>query len=289
MILEPPGSQASWNTRDQHMIETIMRINTFMENMNKDARIIIWAHNSHVGDSSSTERGGETFVHNNTWNLGQMARQMFGNTKIIGFYTNSGTVTASDEWGQDGRIFTLNKAIDFSYEYFFSKISIFINMSTFYIVMQKENTNPEIIQKLSKLPQEFIQKLSKLPQEFICTYTNKVTETSDINSKIIRNMNLGDVFTAINRKFINEHVSRLQIKNGGWITENNKFGNISLFCEPQITFDIASFFNFPRLQRWIGVNYKKDTELQSHYGHSKMGMQFDIVVYVDKTNSLDTF
>ena len=26
MVLEPPGSQASWNTRDQHMLMTIMRI-----------------------------------------------------------------------------------------------------------------------------------------------------------------------------------------------------------------------------------------------------------------------
>ena len=50
---EPAGSQASWNTRDQHMTTTLLRIQAHLQ----DPKIIVWAHNSHVGDSTATNRG----------------------------------------------------------------------------------------------------------------------------------------------------------------------------------------------------------------------------------------
>ena len=71
--LEPPGSNASWNTRDQHMLMTTMKLK---ENI-KNAKIIVWAHNSHIGDATASSNGGTDFSNNNTWNLGQMCRAMF--------------------------------------------------------------------------------------------------------------------------------------------------------------------------------------------------------------------
>jgi len=60
------------------------------------ARIVVWAHNSHVGDASATEMSvrGE-------WNLGQLCRQESaqGDTYIVGFGTDHGTVTAASYWG----------------------------------------------------------------------------------------------------------------------------------------------------------------------------------------------
>jgi erythromycin esterase-like protein len=110
--LEPPGSNASWNTRDQHMLMTTMKLKDKIPN----AKIIIWAHNSHIGDATSTEQGGTDFSNNNSWNLGQMCRAMFENTFIIGFGTYDGSLLASQKWGEKHNIYILNVPIKDSIE-----------------------------------------------------------------------------------------------------------------------------------------------------------------------------
>ena len=110
---EPPGSNASWNTRDQHMLMTTMKIKDTITN----AKILIWAHNSHIGDATATEAGGTDFSNNNTWNLGQMCRAMFSNTFIIGFGTNNGTVRAAPGWNMQNDVYILNLPITESIEY----------------------------------------------------------------------------------------------------------------------------------------------------------------------------
>ena len=102
--LEPPGSNASWNTRDQHMLMTTMKLKDKIPN----AKIIIWAHNSHIGDATATEHGGTDFSNNNSWNLGQMCRAMFENTFIIGFGTYDGSLLASQKWGEKHNIYILS-------------------------------------------------------------------------------------------------------------------------------------------------------------------------------------
>ena len=87
-----PFGASSWNVRDQHMFETIEAIRA---QMGPDARIVVWAHNSHLGDARATEmgRGGEL-------NVGQLIRQRYGPASLhIGFTTHAGTVTAAREWG----------------------------------------------------------------------------------------------------------------------------------------------------------------------------------------------
>lgn len=39
-------------------------------------------------------------------------------------------------------------------------------------------------------------------------------------------------------------------------------------------------------ERAIGVIYRPDTELQSHYFYAKISLQFDSVIHIDITNSL---
>jgi erythromycin esterase-like protein len=59
------------------------------------ARIVVWAHNSHVGDARATEVWADGQL-----TLGQLARQQYGaDSRLIGFSTYSGTVTAASEWG----------------------------------------------------------------------------------------------------------------------------------------------------------------------------------------------
>jgi erythromycin esterase-like protein len=94
------SSSSSWNIRDEHMAQTVQRL---LEFHGPDSKIIIWAHNTHVGDASYTDmaRYGEI-------NIGQLMRERFGreNVYIVGFGTYSGKVIASNEWG--GPIQTMN-------------------------------------------------------------------------------------------------------------------------------------------------------------------------------------
>ena len=81
------GQVESWNLRDRHMAETVGELLAFLDHRQADARIVIWAHNSHLGDARATQMGdlGEL-------NVGQLMRQKFGaTTALVGFTTHAGT------------------------------------------------------------------------------------------------------------------------------------------------------------------------------------------------------
>jgi erythromycin esterase-like protein len=60
----------------------------------KPEKMVVWAHNSHVGDARATEMGEKGEL-----TIGQLAREHYGNEAIlIGFSTYGGTVTAASEW-----------------------------------------------------------------------------------------------------------------------------------------------------------------------------------------------
>jgi protein-L-isoaspartate(D-aspartate) O-methyltransferase len=85
------GSRASWNLRDDHMFETLQNVMNFHGD---DARAVVWAHNSHIGDARATEmsRRGER-------NLGELCARGFGNESYrIGMGTDHGTVAAASDW-----------------------------------------------------------------------------------------------------------------------------------------------------------------------------------------------
>lgn len=90
------GRAESWNLRDSHMAETLHALVDFLEasSPRHPARVVVWAHNSHLGDARATEmgQGGEL-------NVGQLVRGRFGAGAVnIGFTTYTGTVTAATEW-----------------------------------------------------------------------------------------------------------------------------------------------------------------------------------------------
>jgi len=103
------GSRSSWNLRDSHMFETLK---TLLDFHGPHSKAIVWAHNSHVGDSTATEMSlrGE-------YNIGHLCRQEFGNAAYsIGFGTNSGTVAAASNWDEPMEIKTVRPALPDSYE-----------------------------------------------------------------------------------------------------------------------------------------------------------------------------
>ncbi|HHL22440.1 MAG TPA: erythromycin esterase, partial [Aliiroseovarius sp.] len=86
------GSHVSWNLRDQHMFGTLQNI---LGHKGPDAKAVVWAHNSHIGDARFTDMGQER----EELNIGQLVRQEYGDdSALIGFGTHTGTVAAASEW-----------------------------------------------------------------------------------------------------------------------------------------------------------------------------------------------
>ena len=48
------GGAETWNLRDTHMFETLGHL---LEPAAADAKAVVWAHNSHIGDARYTEMG----------------------------------------------------------------------------------------------------------------------------------------------------------------------------------------------------------------------------------------
>jgi erythromycin esterase-like protein/adenine/guanine phosphoribosyltransferase-like PRPP-binding protein len=91
------GRVTSWNLRDQHMAQTLEGLLKHLDRHHDvpSARIVVWAHNSHVGDARATEVSSDGQL-----TLGQLVRQRYGDQScLIGLSTYAGTVTAASEWG----------------------------------------------------------------------------------------------------------------------------------------------------------------------------------------------
>ncbi len=86
------GSVASWNLRDQHMFETLQAVRA---HRGPGTKVVVWEHNSHIGDASATEMGAR-----GEHNVGQLCRREYGDDAyLIGFGTHEGTVAAASDWG----------------------------------------------------------------------------------------------------------------------------------------------------------------------------------------------
>jgi erythromycin esterase-like protein len=104
------GGAESWNLRDRHMFETLEHV---LEARGSDARAVVWAHNSHIGDARFTEMGRDR----NELNIGQLCRERFGSeATLIGFGTHHGTVAAAHDWDGDMEVMQVRPSHPDSYE-----------------------------------------------------------------------------------------------------------------------------------------------------------------------------
>jgi protein-L-isoaspartate(D-aspartate) O-methyltransferase len=86
------GGADSWNLRDSHMAETLEHL---LEAKGPQAKAIVWAHNSHIGDARATDMGRVRGEHN----IGQLIRERFGEeVALIGLGTHAGSVTCATDW-----------------------------------------------------------------------------------------------------------------------------------------------------------------------------------------------
>jgi erythromycin esterase-like protein/predicted phosphoribosyltransferase len=109
------GREESWNLRDRHMTDTLRNLLEFLDRTRHGARLVVWAHNSHLGDARATElgEGGEL-------NVGQLVRERFGaDSVLVGFTTYTGTVTAATVWDGPAHRRHIRPALAGSYERLF--------------------------------------------------------------------------------------------------------------------------------------------------------------------------
>jgi erythromycin esterase-like protein len=105
----------SWNLRDQHMAETLFALRAHLaEQRGRPAKLVIWAHNSHLGDARATQ-----FSDEGQLNLGQLVRERCapGESFALGFTTHTGSVAAASDWDEPVEFKRVRPAMKESVEY----------------------------------------------------------------------------------------------------------------------------------------------------------------------------
>jgi erythromycin esterase-like protein len=109
MFGEPAGS---WNQRDRHMADTLDQLTAHLDRHGGTARVVVWAHNSHVGDARASEMAARGEL-----NIGQLMRERHGREVVnVGFTTYAGTVTAASQWGAPAERKRVRPALPGSHE-----------------------------------------------------------------------------------------------------------------------------------------------------------------------------
>jgi protein-L-isoaspartate(D-aspartate) O-methyltransferase len=104
------GSAESWNLRDTHMFETLCQL---LEAKGPDSKVIVWAHNSHIGNAAHTEMG----QLREELNIGHLVKERFGEqSRLIGFGTHQGSVAAADDWDEPMQVMRVRPSLPESYE-----------------------------------------------------------------------------------------------------------------------------------------------------------------------------
>lgn len=132
------GAVESWNLRDRHMFETLQLLMAHT----RDARAVVWAHNSHIGNAAATAMGWQ-----GEFNIGELVRKAYGDSAVlIGFGTDRGTVAAASDWGADMRVMPVNPAREDSWEAAFRRTGLARTLTDW-----RNSTNRELTQALSEV------------------------------------------------------------------------------------------------------------------------------------------
>lgn len=124
------GDGASWNIRDEHMMDTLSAL---LQKHDDGAKAIVWAHNTHVGDYHATDMREAGYV-----NLGGLAREKLGpeNVKLVGFGTYQGEVLAGRAWDAKPEVMNLPQAANGTYEDYFHRVAERIGIDNFYLPLK---------------------------------------------------------------------------------------------------------------------------------------------------------
>jgi erythromycin esterase-like protein len=106
-------AENSWNIRDRHMGQTLQLLMRHLGKQVPEPRIVVWAHNSHLGDARATDQSARGEL-----NVGQLVRQANEPEAVraIGFSTYDGTVTAATNWDEPAQHKRVRPGLPGSYE-----------------------------------------------------------------------------------------------------------------------------------------------------------------------------
>ena len=114
------GRDESWNLRDRHMVDTLEELRRFLGRTRPEPRLVVWAHNSHLGDARATEMS-----ERGELNVGQLVRERYRSSAVlVGFTTFTGTVTAASEWDGPAHRKHVRPALAGSYERLFHEVQL---------------------------------------------------------------------------------------------------------------------------------------------------------------------
>lgn len=104
------GGPHGWNIRDRHMTDTLDRL---LRYHGPDARAIVWAHNTHVGDARATD-----MTEEGMYNMGELLRMEHGEKEVVlvGFGTGQGATIAARHWDDPMQVMNLPPARRQSWE-----------------------------------------------------------------------------------------------------------------------------------------------------------------------------
>jgi erythromycin esterase-like protein/predicted phosphoribosyltransferase len=126
-----------WNLRDEHMTETLVELAAHLQTQQGSAKVVVWAHNSHLGDARATQMGKRGEL-----NIGQLARVAFPEQcKLIGFTTYAGTVTAAGGWHLPAERKDIRPGLEGSYEHLFHQVGI----PNFWLDLTQDNPAAEAL------------------------------------------------------------------------------------------------------------------------------------------------
>ena len=110
---------SSWNLRDRHMVATLERLVAHLDRHGGQTKVVVWEHNSHLGDARATDMGRAGEV-----NVGQLARERWSKDVVnIGLTTYTGSVTAAGDWGGPAERKRVRPALEDSYEELFHDLA----------------------------------------------------------------------------------------------------------------------------------------------------------------------
>lgn len=104
------GGETTWNVRDRYMTETAERLLDFH---GFDSKIVIWEHNTHIGDARATDMAKSGLV-----NIGQLLKEKHEKEGVyrVGFGSYKGSVIAAYAWSDPMREMKVPPARDGSWE-----------------------------------------------------------------------------------------------------------------------------------------------------------------------------
>src|SRR5439155_1032000 len=131
------GRAESWNLRDTHMVETLVALDAHLGRDGRAVKLVVWAHNSHLGDARATHMGrlGEL-------NVGQLVRERYGHDALsLGFTTHVGTVTAASDWDGPSERKRVRPSLEGSYERLFHQSGV----GNFLLALDKDPVRDALI------------------------------------------------------------------------------------------------------------------------------------------------